>query len=207
MPRVWGHAASSPSRVITHHSTAGTRPSLTALFEWEAVTLGDVAACVTTGPSAQTQFRNQTSSSIARTCTSTVCPILFRLPLQYSKFVVFKTGSKAKLLKFFTNKFTPPRGTRASPVPRSRFSIDERPRLALQSMLSNDDFRSFLQPKKPPPPPKVEASPPRPTRPRSWWSCARPKRSACSITMIVASGTSTPTSITVVATSTCASPD
>ena len=42
---------------------------------------------------------------------------------------------------------------------------------------------------------------PRPTRPRSWWSWARPKRSACSITMIVAAGTSTPTSITVVATS------
>ena len=41
---------------------------------------------------------------------------------------------------------------------------------------------------------------PRPTRPRSWCSWARPKRSACSITMIEASGTSTPTSITVVAT-------
>ena len=33
--------------------------------------------------------------------------------------------------------------------------------------------------------------------------CASPKRSACSITMMVASGTSTPTSITVVATSSC----
>ena len=43
---------------------------------------------------------------------------------------------------------------------------------------------------------------PRPTRPRSWCSWARPKRSACSITMIVAAGTSTPTSTTVVATST-----
>ena len=42
--------------------------------------------------------------------------------------------------------------------------------------------------------------PPRPTRPRSWCSWARPKRSACSITITVASGTSTPTSITVVAT-------
>ena len=42
---------------------------------------------------------------------------------------------------------------------------------------------------------------PRPTRPRSWCSWARPKRSACSITITLASGTSTPTSITVVATS------
>ena len=42
---------------------------------------------------------------------------------------------------------------------------------------------------------------PRPTRPRSWCSWASPKRSAPSITMIEASGTSTPTSITVVATS------
>eukprot|EP00955_Chlamydomonas_euryale_P038784 351201-Chlamydomonas_euryale.AAC.10 len=33
----------------------------------------------------------------------------------------------------------------------------------------------------------------RPTRPRSWCSCARPKRSACSTTMMEASGTSTPT--------------
>jgi len=41
---------------------------------------------------------------------------------------------------------------------------------------------------------------PRPMRPRSWWSWARPKRSACSMTMTVALGTSTPTSTTVVAT-------
>jgi hypothetical protein len=47
------------------------------------------------------------------------------------------------------------------------------------------------------------ATAPRPTRPRSWCSCARPKRSACSITIRLALGTSTPTSITVVATSTC----
>ena len=39
---------------------------------------------------------------------------------------------------------------------------------------------------------------PRPMRPRSWCSCARPKRSALSITMSEALGTSTPTSITVV---------
>ena len=37
-------------------------------------------------------------------------------------------------------------------------------------------------------------------RPRSWCSCARPKRSACSITITLALGTSTPTSITVVET-------
>ena len=43
---------------------------------------------------------------------------------------------------------------------------------------------------------------PRPTRPRNWCSCARPKRSACSMTISAALGTSTPTSITVVATST-----
>ena len=42
--------------------------------------------------------------------------------------------------------------------------------------------------------------------PRSWCSCASPNRSACSITMMVASGTSTPTSITVVATRTFVSP-
>ncbi len=46
------------------------------------------------------------------------------------------------------------------------------------------------------------ASEPRPMRPRSWCNCARPKRSACSITISVALRTSTPTSITVVATST-----
>src|SRR5664280_1776801 len=47
---------------------------------------------------------------------------------------------------------------------------------------------------------------PRPTRPRNWWSCARPKRSAFSITITEALGTSTPTSITVVAHSTPTSP-
>ena len=41
-----------------------------------------------------------------------------------------------------------------------------------------------------------------PTRPRSWCSWLRPKRSACSMTMSEALGTSTPTSITVVLTST-----
>ena len=34
-----------PSRVVPHRSTTPSRPSLTSLFEWEAVTLGDVAAC------------------------------------------------------------------------------------------------------------------------------------------------------------------
>ncbi len=43
-------------------------------------------------------------------------------------------------------------------------------------------------------------------RPRSWWSCSRPKRSASSMTITVALGTSTPTSMTVVATSTSVSP-
>ena len=38
-----------------------------------------------------------------------------------------------------------------------------------------------------------------PMRPRSWCSCDRPKRSACSTTITVALATSTPTSITVVA--------
>ena len=48
--------------------------------------------------------------------------------------------------------------------------------------------------------------PPRPTRPRSWWSWETPKRSASSSTIAVALATSTPTSITVVATSTSISP-
>jgi hypothetical protein len=30
--------------VVPHRSTTWTRPSLTSLFGWEAVTLGDVAA-------------------------------------------------------------------------------------------------------------------------------------------------------------------
>ena len=47
---------------------------------------------------------------------------------------------------------------------------------------------------------------PRPTRPRSWCSCARPNRSASSITITLAFGTSIPTSITVVATSRSISP-
>ena len=50
------------------------------------------------------------------------------------------------------------------------------------------------------------AWPPRPTRPRSWWSWETPNRSASRITITVALGTSTPTSITVVATSTSISP-
>ena len=41
---------------------------------------------------------------------------------------------------------------------------------------------------------------PRPTRPRSWCSCASPNRSASSTTITEASRTSIPTSITVVAT-------
>ena len=52
---------------------------------------------------------------------------------------------------------------------------------------------------------QADAAVPRPTRPRSWWSCDRPKRSACSTTISVAFGTSTPTSITVVETSTSSS--
>ena len=43
-------------------------------------------------------------------------------------------------------------------------------------------------------------------RPRNWWSCARPNRSAFSISITVAFGMSTPTSITVVAISRSASP-
>ena len=53
---------------------------------------------------------------------------------------------------------------------------------------------------------QYDCSAPRPTRPRSWWSCARPKRSASCTIITVAFGTSTPTSITVVATSTSSSP-
>ena len=51
------------------------------------------------------------------------------------------------------------------------------------------------------------SSAPRPTRPRSWWSWAMPKREASRTTMTVAFGTSTPTSITVVATSTSRAPE
>src|SRR5664280_2452004 len=50
------------------------------------------------------------------------------------------------------------------------------------------------------------AADPRPTRPRSWCSWEIPNRSASSTTMTVAFGTSTPTSITVVATRTSISP-
>ena len=49
---------------------------------------------------------------------------------------------------------------------------------------------------------QYDCSAPRPTRPRSWCSCESPNRSASSITITEAFGTSTPTSITVVATST-----
>ena len=67
----------------------------------------------------------------------------------------------------------------------------------------------------PPPPPTAAAGTagrsttgarPRPTRPRSWCSCERPNRSACSTTITVTFGTSIPTSMTVVATSTWMSP-
>ena len=47
---------------------------------------------------------------------------------------------------------------------------------------------------------------PRPTRPRSWWSWASPNRSAPWMIIIVAAGTSTPTSTTVVPTRTSSSP-
>src|SRR5437660_231213 len=47
---------------------------------------------------------------------------------------------------------------------------------------------------------------PRPTRPRNWCSWARPKRSAPSIIITLALGTSTPTSTTAVATRTWISP-
>ena len=40
---------------------------------------------------------------------------------------------------------------------------------------------------------QVEGRVPRPTLPRNWWSCARPKRSASHTTMTLAAGTSTPT--------------
>ncbi len=53
---------------------------------------------------------------------------------------------------------------------------------------------------------KSPASLPRPTRPRSWCNCASPNRSGESITMMQALGTSTPTSITLVETSTCVWP-
>jgi hypothetical protein len=48
---------------------------------------------------------------------------------------------------------------------------------------------------------QLDAALPRPTRPRSWCSCAKPSRSAFSMIISEAFGTSTPTSITVVATS------
>ena len=51
-----------------------------------------------------------------------------------------------------------------------------------------------------------DACSPRPTRPRSWCSWLMPKRSASSTSITVAFGTSMPTSITVVATSTSAPP-
>lgn len=53
---------------------------------------------------------------------------------------------------------------------------------------------------------QIDSAVPRPTRPRSWCSCASPKRSACSMTISDAFGTSTPTSMTVVATSRSISP-
>jgi hypothetical protein len=36
--------STKPSRVVPHRSTTLARPSLTSLFRWEAVTLGDMAA-------------------------------------------------------------------------------------------------------------------------------------------------------------------
>ena len=53
---------------------------------------------------------------------------------------------------------------------------------------------------------QLDARLPRPTRPRSWCSCDRPRRSAFSMIISEALGTSTPTSMTVVATSRCSSP-
>src|SRR5207244_1400322 len=67
-------------------------------------------------------------------------------------------------------------------------------RSRLDSVVSEDRRRHRL------------AAEPRPTRPRNWCSCASPKRSAPSIIITVAFGTSTPTSTTAVATNTWISP-
>ena len=97
------------------------------------------------------------------------------------------------------------RTPRKSPGPRSRRSscASAKPSFVLQSASS----RSLV------PPPvcsenrmQYEGSSPRPTRPRSWCSCASPNRSAFSMTMTVAFGTFTPTSMTVVDTSSVISP-
>ena len=37
--------STQPSRVVPHRSTTWARPCLTALFGWEAVTQGEMAAC------------------------------------------------------------------------------------------------------------------------------------------------------------------
>ena len=54
---------------------------------------------------------------------------------------------------------------------------------------------------------QYDCSAPRPTRPRNWCSWANPNRSAFSIIITEALGTFTPTSMTVVATMICASPE
>jgi len=62
----------------------------------------------------------------------------------------------------------------------------------------------------PPPPPRtrkqIDARFPLPTLPRSWWSWERPKRSASTMSIIEAFGTSIPTSMTVVETRMSISP-
>ena len=85
----------------------------------------------------------------------------------------------------------PPRSRRSSSAMRKPSSVSRRIARRCRATSPSGGWYSKRQ---------VEASAPRPMRPRSWCSCARPKRSACSITMTVAAGTSMPTSMTVVAT-------
>ena len=88
---------------------------------------------------------------------------------------------------------------------RGRFSASSKPSVVATSASS----RRARSPSAPPSARETsrqyDCSAPRPTRPRSWCSWASPKRSASWTIMIVAFGTSTPTSITVVATSTSSS--
>ena len=87
------------------------------------------------------------------------------------------------------------RARRARSRPSSRRARrDARPRPRSSSSRGRETSRQY------------DCSAPRPTRPRSWCSCASPNRSASWTIMIVAFGTSTPTSITVVATRTSSSP-
>src|SRR6266850_2544351 len=112
------------------------------------------------------------------------------------------SSSGRSVAKFAYRNGTPPdwRAPASSPMPRSRRSSSAilKPSVVSVNACSRGAASGMSDRRM-----QWLAAVPRPTRPRSWCSCASPNRSACSISMTVAFATSIPTSMTLVATRMC----